>query len=62
MSVLVFRLTTATGGAHYFFFFALQDLQVPQVQALPLGLPLPKPGSPFFLPQPHLTHIIFYLS
>lgn len=45
--MLVFRHATATGGAHYFFFFALQALQVPQVHALPLALafgPFPNPG------------------
>jgi len=43
------------------FFFALQSLQVPHVQALPLAFdfgPLPKPGSPFFLPHPHAAHIL----
>jgi hypothetical protein len=32
---------------------------------LPLAFdfgPLPKPGSPFFLPHPHAAHIISYLS
>jgi len=61
--VLVFRLTAATGSAHYFF-FDLQALQVPQVQAFfdfDFG-PLPKPGSPFFLPHPHAAHIISYPS
>jgi hypothetical protein len=24
--------------------------------------PLPNPGWPFFLPHPHIAHIIFYLS
>jgi hypothetical protein len=43
-------------------FFPLQSLQVPQVQALLLAFdldfgPLPKPGSPFFLPHPHAAHI-----
>jgi hypothetical protein len=56
--VLVFRLHTAASCTHYFF-FALQALQVPQVQAFfdfAFG-PLPKPGSPFFLPHPHAAHI-----
>jgi hypothetical protein len=56
--VFVFRLHTATGGTHYFF-FALHALQVPQVHAFfdfVFG-PLPYPGSPFFLPHPHATHI-----
>ncbi len=45
--MFVFWPHAATGSTHYFFFFALQDLQVPQVQALPLALdfgPLPNPG------------------
>jgi hypothetical protein len=62
--VLVFWLTAATGRAHYFL-FALHALQVPQVHfffvILDFG-PLPKPGSPFFLPHPHAAHIISYLS
>jgi len=56
--VLVLWLHAATGGTHYFF-FALQALQVPQVQAFfafDFG-PLPNPGSPFFLPHPHAAHI-----
>jgi hypothetical protein len=44
--MLVFWLHAATGSTHYFF-FALQVLQVPQVQALLLAFvfgPLPNPG------------------
>jgi len=40
-------------------FFPLHALHVPQVQAFfdfDFG-PLPKPGSPFFLPHPHAAHI-----
>ena len=36
--------TPFRGLSRYFFFFALHALQVPQVQALALGLPLPNPG------------------
>ena len=50
------------GDIFFALFFDLQSLQVPQVQALPLAFdfdfgPLPKPGSPFFLPHPHAAHI-----
>jgi hypothetical protein len=67
--VLVFWLHATTGGAHYFF-FALQTLQVPQVQAffcfedifvvvfLAPFLQAPLQFG-FEQPHPHDLHIIF---